>query len=38
MIERKKYLDQIKKVFSLKKSVFLVWARQVGKTSLMKFF
>ena len=38
MIERKKYLDQIEKIFILNKSVFLVWARQVGKTSLMKIF
>lgn len=37
MIERKKYINKIKNVFLISKSVFLVWARQVWKTSLMKY-
>ena len=37
MIKREKYLEKIERVLDLKKSVFLVWARQVGKTSLMKY-
>lgn len=37
MIERKKYINKIKNVFWVSKSVFLVWARQVWKTSLMKY-
>jgi hypothetical protein len=37
MIERIKYIKQIKNVFWLNKSIFLVWSRQVWKTSLMKY-
>ncbi len=37
MIERKKYISKMNKALDLKKSVFLVWARQVWKTSLMKY-
>lgn len=37
MIERKKYISKIDNALNLKKSVFLVWARQVWKTSLMKY-
>ena len=36
MIERKKYLNNIKEVLNLNKSIFLTWARQVWKTSLLK--
>ena len=36
MIKRQKYIDMIKMIVEVKKSVFLVWSRQVGKTSLMK--
>jgi len=38
MIKRHRYVEKIKQVLALKKAVFLVWARQVGKTSLMKYF
>jgi len=37
MLERKKYINQIKDVLETNKSIFLVWARQVWKTSLMKY-
>ena len=38
MIKRHRYIKNIQQVLSLKKAVFLVGARQVGKTSLMKHF
>ena len=37
MIKREKYINQINKILNLNKSIFLVWARQVGKTSIMKY-
>ncbi len=37
MIKRIKYISQIENVLNLWKSIFLVWSRQVWKTSLMKY-
>lgn len=37
MIRRDKYIKKIESVLALNKSIFLVWARQVWKTSLMKY-
>ncbi len=37
MKKREKYIKQIDKVLWLNKSIFLVWARQVWKTSIMKY-
>ena len=37
MIKREKYISVIERILSIKKSIFLVWSRQVWKTSLMKY-
>lgn len=37
MIKREKYIKKIENILSLNKSIFLVWARQVWKTSLMRY-
>ncbi len=37
MIKREKYINQINQILALNKSIFLVGARQVGKTSIMKY-
>ena len=36
MFLRKKYVDKILSYLKLVNSVFLVWARQVGKTTILK--
>jgi predicted AAA+ superfamily ATPase len=37
MIRREKYISKIENILDMNKSIFLVWARQVWKTSLMKY-
>jgi len=38
MIKRYRYINKIEEILSLNKAVFLVGGRQVGKTTLMKYF